>query len=49
MKVTLSAIKADVGSIGGHTRPTDRMLDEVRRRMAQATGSLRPRHGHLHR
>ncbi len=26
MKVTLSASKADVGSIGGHTRPSDEML-----------------------
>ena len=33
MLVTLSAIKADVGSIGGHTRPTERMLDEVKRRL----------------
>ena len=40
MLVTLSAIKADVGSIGGHTRPTERMLDEVKRRVAAATGSL---------
>ncbi|HEY3116881.1 MAG TPA: fructose 1,6-bisphosphatase [Chloroflexota bacterium] len=40
MLVTLSAIKADVGSIGGHTRPTDRMLEEVKRRVAAATGSL---------
>ena len=30
MRMTLSAIKADVGSIGGHTRPTDEMLDRVR-------------------
>ena len=30
MRLTLSAIKADVGSIGGHTRPTDEMLDKVR-------------------
>lgn len=29
MKVTLSAIKADVGSIGGHTRPSERMLKAV--------------------
>ncbi len=40
MKVTLSAIKADVGSIGGHTRPTERMLDEVRRRVNQALGGM---------
>ena len=30
MRLTLSAIKADVGSIGGHTRPTDEMMDRVR-------------------
>src|SRR3990167_3641428 len=30
MDVTLSAIKADVGSIGGHTRPTEEMLVVVR-------------------
>ena len=40
MLVTLSAIKADVGSIGGHTRPTERMLEEVKRRLAEATGKL---------
>jgi len=40
VKVTLSAIKADVGSIGGHTRPTERMLDEVRSRMKAAVGKL---------
>jgi len=40
MLITLSAIKADVGSIGGHTRPTERMLAEVRRRLAAATGTL---------
>jgi hypothetical protein len=26
MKVTLSVIKADVGSIGGHTRPSEAMV-----------------------
>lgn len=30
MKVTLSVIKADVGSIGGHTRPSQAMVDTVR-------------------
>jgi fructose 1,6-bisphosphate aldolase/phosphatase len=40
MRVTLSGIKADVGSIGGHTRPTERMLAEVNRRMAAACGGL---------
>jgi fructose 1,6-bisphosphate aldolase/phosphatase len=29
MKVTLSAIKADIGAIGGHTRPSDKLLEEV--------------------
>ena len=36
--LTLSAIKADVGSIGGHTRPTVRMLEEARSQMEQAAG-----------
>jgi fructose 1,6-bisphosphate aldolase/phosphatase len=30
MKITLSAIKADVGSVGGHTKPSPRMLDVAR-------------------
>ncbi len=30
MKITVSAIKADVGGIGGHTRPSDRLLNAVR-------------------
>ncbi len=29
MKLTITAIKADVGSIGGHTRPSDKMLQVV--------------------
>ena len=36
MKTTLSVIKADVGSIGGHTRPSSRMLDAVRSRLGAA-------------
>jgi len=31
MKVTISAIKADVGGVGGHTRPSDGLLDAVRK------------------
>ena len=31
MKITVSAIKADVGGIGGHTRPSDGLLDVVRK------------------
>ncbi len=30
MKITISVIKADVGSIGGHTMPSDRMLNAAR-------------------
>src|ERR687892_2024136 len=30
MKVTVSAIKADIGAIGGHTRPSDELLDSVK-------------------
>ena len=33
MRMTLSVIKADVGSIGGHTKPSERMLDDVRQRL----------------
>ncbi|MDE3076495.1 MAG: fructose 1,6-bisphosphatase [Chloroflexota bacterium] len=36
MRVTISVIKADVGSIGGHTRPSDRMVDAVRGRLNEA-------------
>ncbi len=36
MRVTISVIKADVGSIGGHTRPSERMLDAVRARLLEA-------------
>ncbi len=39
-KVTLSVIKADVGSIGGHTKPSDSMLEIVRSRVRGATGKL---------
>jgi fructose 1,6-bisphosphate aldolase/phosphatase len=34
--LTITAIKADVGSIGGHTRPSSRMLEAARRDLAQA-------------
>jgi fructose 1,6-bisphosphate aldolase/phosphatase len=30
MKVTFSVIKADVGSIGGHTKPSEQMLQTIR-------------------
>ena len=34
MKTTLSIIKADIGSIGGHIRPSQRLLEEVRNDVA---------------
>jgi fructose 1,6-bisphosphate aldolase/phosphatase len=36
MKITLSVIKADVGSIGGHTKPSAAMLEIVRGRVGSA-------------
>ena len=36
MKLTISCIKADVGSIGGHTKPSERMMDAVREEVASA-------------
>lgn len=36
IKTTLSVIKADVGSTGGHTRPSDAMLGAVRCRIRDA-------------
>ena len=34
MKTTLSIIKADIGSIGGHIRPSERLVEEVRNHVA---------------
>jgi fructose 1,6-bisphosphate aldolase/phosphatase len=39
MMLTITAIKADVGSIGGHTRPSMKMMDMVHTRMAEAAVS----------
>lgn len=36
MRLTLSVIKADVGSVGGHTKPSKRMLQAVRDEVAGA-------------
>jgi fructose 1,6-bisphosphate aldolase/phosphatase len=36
MKITLSAIKADIGGIGGHTRPSDELIDGVKRFVTKA-------------
>ncbi len=30
MKITISVIKADIGSIGGHLKPSERLLDTIR-------------------
>lgn len=30
MRITLSAIKADIGGVGGHTRPSDELVETVR-------------------
>jgi fructose 1,6-bisphosphate aldolase/phosphatase len=34
--LTISAIKADIGSVGGHTRPSARMMDTARTRLDEA-------------
>lgn len=39
MKVTISVIKADVGGIGGHTKPSDELLSAVKKTVKNA-GSL---------
>ena len=31
MRITLSLIKADVGSVGGHTKPSDTMFSEAKK------------------
>ena len=31
MKITVSVIKADVGGIGGHTLPSDGLLNAIRK------------------
>ncbi|HEU4949754.1 MAG TPA: fructose 1,6-bisphosphatase, partial [Candidatus Deferrimicrobiaceae bacterium] len=36
MKITFSVIKADVGSIGGHTRPSEAMTAAVADRLRAA-------------
>jgi len=30
MKITVSVIKADVGGVGGHTKPSDALIEAVR-------------------
>ncbi|HPU00683.1 MAG: fructose 1,6-bisphosphatase [Firmicutes bacterium] len=40
MKITLSVIKADIGSIGGHLRPSRTLLEAVREHVEREKGSL---------
>ena len=40
MKVTVSVIKADVGGIGGHTRPSDELLSAVKKTVKNAGNLL---------
>jgi fructose 1,6-bisphosphate aldolase/phosphatase len=35
MRTTISAIKADIGGIGGHTRPSDELVEAVKRYVTQ--------------
>ena len=39
MKITLSVIKADVGGVGGHTKPSDGLIEAVRKTI-KASGDL---------
>ncbi len=40
MRVTLSAIKADIGGIGGHTRPSDELLAKVKEVVKNSSNML---------
>ena len=40
MKITVSVIKADIGSIGGHIQPSERLLAEVERLIREKGKSL---------
>lgn len=40
MRTTLSIIKADVGSIGGHVTPSKKLLETIRRHVAAEKGGL---------
>lgn len=40
MKITLSVIKADIGSIGGHLRPSQALVEAVRARVSRDGGRL---------
>src|SRR5574341_1878381 len=40
MKLTISVIKADIGSIGGHIRPSADIVDAVRKMIESARGKI---------
>lgn len=40
MRITLSVIKADIGSVGGHIRPSERLLQAVRAFVAERAQGL---------
>jgi fructose 1,6-bisphosphate aldolase/phosphatase len=40
MKTTLSVIKADIGSIGGHIKPSQRLMEKVREYLEAKQGDL---------
>jgi fructose 1,6-bisphosphate aldolase/phosphatase len=40
MKITVSVIKADVGGIGGHTRPSDGLIDAVKKTVEASANLL---------
>ena len=42
MKLTISELKEDVGSIGGHTKPSRRMMEAVELAVADAISSGLP-------
>ena len=40
MKITVSVIKADVGGIGGHTLPSNGLLDAIRKTVKESKDLL---------
>lgn len=41
-KITLSVIKADIGSIGGHIKPSEKLVETVRAALYRRPGKLKP-------
>jgi len=40
MKITITAIKADIGSIGGHIRPSNRLIERVKEYVSTEGGGM---------